>query len=118
MDLSSFYDQYSWLGQLILYGVILYYYVKNRNKKADEEKALWYRSAGMATMILVMISSCVLAIVCYDDHSKFDRMYWPIVGTSFALFVLAGFYIEYKFRRKKNLLNNPPELNQENTPSS
>jgi cytochrome bd-type quinol oxidase subunit 2 len=115
MDLSSFYNQYSWVAQLLLFAVVGYYYFKNRNKKVDEEKALWYRTAMLTIMVLVMMVSCVLAIVCYDDPSHFSRMHWPIVGSSVALLILTSIFIEYKFRHKKKLLNNPPELNKEHT---
>lgn len=116
MDFSSFYDQYSWVGQLILYAVIVYYYLKNRNKKVDEEKVHWYQTVMLISIVLFIMTYCVLGIIYYDDLSKLDQMRWPIVGSSFALLILTSIFIEYKFRRKKNPLNNPPALNQENTP--
>jgi len=116
MDFSSFYDQYSWIGQLILFAVVAYYYFKNRNKKVDEEKVHWYQTVMLISIVLIMMTYCVLGIIYYDDLSKLDRMRWPILGSYIAILTLTSFYIEYKFRRKKKNHNNPPELNQENTP--
>ena len=116
MDLSSFYNQYSWIGQLILYAVIVYYYLKNRNKKVDEEKVHWYRVAGMTFIFLVIISIIILVIIFHDHPSRFDQIHRPFIWIFTILYIIANLLIAYRFRHKKNPLNNPPALNQENTP--
>lgn len=115
MDLSSFYDQYSWVGQLILYAVIVYYYLKNRNKKSDEEKVHWYRVIGMAFIFFTIVSICIMAIIFYDDPARFAQIRWPFILISFLVYAISNLFIAYRFRRQKNPLNTKPELNQENT---
>jgi cytochrome bd-type quinol oxidase subunit 2 len=119
MQILDWYEPYSWITQLLIWGVIIYTYFRNKNKPVDPvaiEKAQWYRTAGMTMIVLVMVSSCITAIFLYDDNSRRDRLFGLMTIIFFSLFTITCLYIEYHFRRQKKLSNNQLETKEDMQP--
>ena len=109
-----------WVGaviQVITGAAILYYYLKNRKKKAEVDpiKIEYSTAIGMGVVALTIVSSVVITLIYPQDREGWKQAINNIKWITLILLVVSFSFIEYKFRQKKKHLAAQSEIKNQDS---